>query len=350
MYIFITVEIIFIIQYNISDLLINFGGKLDMIDTEKRLYYKYSDYLKNKYGEKVYKLPINMDLTCPNRDGCIGYNGCIFCSEVGTGFESLSNRMSVSEQLEKNMSYIEKKYNAKKFIAYFQNFTNTYMPIKEFKNAVTDSIGDKIVEIAISTRPDCINDDYLEILNELKKEYKVNITIELGLQSVNYYTLDKINRGHSLAEFMDAVLRIKKFDFDICAHMILNLPWDNMRDIVEGAKILTVLEVNQIKLHSLYIAKNTELARLYNENKITIISKEDYIERVVAFLEYTNPNIAIQRLASRAPKEETIFCNWNTSWWKIKDGIENSMVENNTYQGRLCTYQNGRALTKKFSI
>ncbi|GMQ59870.1 TIGR01212 family radical SAM protein [Vallitalea sediminicola] len=320
-----------------------------MIDTEKRLYYRYSDYLKNKYGEKVYKLPINMDLTCPNRDGCIGYNGCIFCSEVGTGFESLSNTMTVGNQIKKNMSYIEKRYKAKKFIAYFQNFTNTYMPLVDFENAVTEAIADRIVEIAISTRPDCINDKYLELLQNIKRKYHVNITIELGLQSVNYYTLDKINRGHSLAEFIDAVLRIKKYDFDICTHMILNLPWDDDRDVVEGAKILTVLGVNQIKLHSLYIAKNTELERLYNENKITINSKEDYVGKVVAFLEYTDPDIAIQRLASRAPQEDTVFCNWNTSWWKIKDEIENKMIENNTYQGRLCTYQNGIALSKKFS-
>ncbi|MCT4598202.1 MAG: TIGR01212 family radical SAM protein [Vallitalea sp.] len=312
---------------------------------DNRLYYKYSDYLRNKYGEKVYKLPINLDLTCPNRDGCVGLEGCIFCSEVGTGFESLSNKLSVSSQIEKNMLYIEKKYKAQKFIAYFQNFTNTYMPIKEFEKAVIDSINNRIVEIAISTRPDCISDSYLEVLKKIEKDYNVNISIELGLQSVNYHTLNKINRGHSLAEYIDAVLRIKRYDFDICTHMILNLPWDDMTDVIESAKILSVLDINQIKLHSLYIAKNTSLADLYNKELISLASKEDYIDRVITFLEYIDKNIAIQRLVSRAPAEETLFCNWNTSWWKIKDEIEIKMEEKSSYQGKQCNYKNGSAIS-----
>lgn len=320
------------------------------METTKRLYYKYSDYLKNKYGEKVYKLPLNLDLTCPNRDGCIGYNGCSFCSEIGTGFESLSNTLDVKDQIKRNMVYIKKKYNANKFIAYFQNYTNTYLPINEFREAVIDSIEENIVEIDISTRPDCINNNYLDVLNNIKEQYGVNITIELGLQSVNYRTLDKINRGHSLAEFIDAVLRIKDYGFDICTHMILNLPYDELRDVIEGAKILSVLQINQVKLHSLYIAKNTSLAKLYNDKAINIITKDEYVDRVVKFLEYTDSNIAVQRLVSRAPKDETIFCNWDTSWWKIKDDIEDKMIQENTYQGRLCKYKNGSALIKKFNI
>jgi radical SAM protein (TIGR01212 family) len=312
---------------------------------DNRLYYKYSDYLRNKYGEKVYKLPINLDLTCPNRDGCVGFEGCIFCSEVGTGFESLSNKLSVSSQIEKNMLYIEKKYKAQKFIAYFQNFTNTYMPIKEFEKAVIESINNRIVEIAISTRPDCISDSYLEILKKIENDYNVNISIELGLQSVNYHTLNKINRGHSLAEYIDAVLRIKRYDFDKCTHMILNLPWDDMTDVIESAKILSVLDIDQIKIHSLYIAQNTSLADLYNKKLISLASKEDYIDRVITFLEYIDSDIAIQRLVSRAPAEETLFCNWNTSWWKIKDEIEIKMKEKNSYQGKQCNYKNGSAIS-----
>jgi len=297
------------------------------------LYNEYSKYLKEKYGEKVYKLPINIPVTCPNRDGTIGFGGCTFCAEIGTGFEMLDNKMSVKEQIQKNMEYISRKYKAKKFIAYFQNYTNTYLELEIFKNYIQDVIVPNVVEIAISTRPDCIGEEYLEFLYSIKTKYNINISIELGLQTVNYHTLLKINRGHTLAEFIDAVMRIKKYDFDVCTHVILNLPWDNIEDTVETAKILSVLEVEQVKIHSLYIIDNTEMGRLYKDRKIDLISKDEYIERVIIFLEYLNPNIVVQRLIGRAPEENSLFVNWGMSWWKIKDEILDKMLRENRFQG-----------------
>jgi radical SAM protein (TIGR01212 family) len=297
------------------------------------LYNEYSNFLKEKYGEKVYKLPVNIPCTCPNRDGTIGFGGCTFCAEVGTGFEMLNNTMSVKEQLKQNMEYISKKYKAKKFIAYFQNYTNTYVKFDMFKQYIRDAIMDNIVEISISTRPDCIGDEYLEFLNEIKNQYNINFSIELGLQTVNYHTLTSINRGHTLAEFIDAVLRIKKYDFDICTHVILNLPGDNIVDTVEAAKILSVLKVDQVKIHSLYIMENTKMGILYKNKEITVIKEEEYVERVITFLEYLDKNIAVQRLAGRAPKENSLFVNWGMSWWKIKDDILEKMDEEGRYQG-----------------
>jgi radical SAM protein (TIGR01212 family) len=297
------------------------------------LYNEYSNFLKEKYGEKVYKLPINIPCTCPNRDGTIGFGGCTFCAEVGTGFEMLNNTMSVKEQLKQNMEYISKKYKARKFIAYFQNYTNTYVKFDIFKQYIRDAIMDDIVEISISTRPDCIGDEYLKFLNEIKEQYNINFSIELGLQTVNYHTLISINRGHTLAEFIDAVLRIKKYDFDICTHVILNLPGDNIVDTVEAAKILSVLKVDQVKIHSLYIMENTKMGILYKNKEITVITEEEYVERVITFLEYLDKNIAVQRLAGRAPKENSLFVNWGMSWWKIKDDILEKMEEEGRYQG-----------------
>ncbi len=297
-----------------------------------KLYNKYSDYLKLKYGEKVYKLPVNIPCTCPNRDGTLGYGGCTFCADVGTGFEMLDNSLSVKEQLNKNMDYISKKYKSGKFIAYFQNYTNTYMDIERFKNYINDAIMDNIVEIAISTRPDCISDEILEFLNEIKKQ-NVNITIELGLQTVNYHTLKNINRGHTLAEFIDAVLRIKRYNFEICTHIILNLPGDTILDTVETAKILSVLKINQVKIHSLYIMENTEMGRAYKNNEITLISKDEYVERVIVFLEHLNMDITVQRLIGRAPEKDSLFVNWGMSWWKINDDILYKMKSENRYQG-----------------
>ena len=298
-----------------------------------KLYNEYSNFLKEKYKEKVYKLPVNIPCTCPNRDGTIGYGGCTFCAEVGTGFEMLENTMSVKEQITKNMSYISKKYKATKFIAYFQNYTNTYVKFETFKSYIKEAIIENIVEISISTRPDCIGDEYLEFLNDVKNNYNINISIELGLQTVNYHNLISINRGHTLAEFIDAVLRIKKYDFEICTHVILNLPGDNIIDTVETAKILSVLNVNQVKIHSLYIMENTKLGILYENEEITVITEEEYVERVVVFLEYLDKNIVVQRLVGRAPKEHSLFVNWGMSWWKIKDDILGKMEIEGRYQG-----------------
>ncbi|HHZ00107.1 MAG TPA: TIGR01212 family radical SAM protein [Tissierellia bacterium] len=298
-----------------------------------KLYNEYSDYLKSKYGEKVYKLPVNIPCTCPNRDGTLGFGGCTFCSDVGAGFETLDNSLSVKDQLTRNMEYISKKYKAGKFIAYFQNYTNTYMGLESFKSYINDAVMDNIVEIDISTRPDCISDEILEYLSDLKNLNRVNITVELGLQTANYHTLRDINRGHTLAEFIDAVLRIKEYDFDICAHVILNLPGDTMLDTVETAKILSALKIDQVKIHSLYIMEGTEMGRAYKNNEIAVISKDEYVERVIVFLEHLDKEIAVQRLIGRAPEEKSLFVNWSMSWWRIKDEILNKMESEKRYQG-----------------
>ena len=173
------------------------------------LYYPYSKYLKNKYGEKVYKLPINLPGTCPNRDGTLGDTGCYYCAEVGAGFESLDSNISIKHQLLKNKEYIGKRYGAKKFIAYFQNYTGTYMSSKELQANLYQAVIDDIVLINISTRPDCISDEILEMLKDFKEEMNIDICLEVGLQTANYKTLDKIGRGHDLSQFIDAIIRVK---------------------------------------------------------------------------------------------------------------------------------------------
>lgn len=305
----------------------------------------YSKYLKEKYGEKVYKLPLNLPLTCPNRDGATGVGGCSFCADVGAGFESLENTLSVKEQLEKNMDYIRRRYKANKFIAYFQNYTNTYMELDKFEQYMNEAIIEDIVEISVSTRPDAINDEYLKILKDVESK-GVNISIELGLQTVNYHTLKKINRGHTLAELIDAVIRIKKYGFETTVHLILNLPNDNMDDIIENAKVLSALKVDGVKLHSLYIAKGTKMACEYENEEIEMIELEEYVKRVCVFLQYISKNIVIHRLIGRAPEENTLFCNWNTSWWKIKDMIDEYLEINDIHQGDKCDYLNGKSVKK----
>ncbi len=311
---------------------------------EKVLYRKYSDYLREKYGEKVYKIPVNIPVTCPNRDGRLGHGGCTFCADVGAGFENLENTIPVAQQMASNIQHIRKKYKAEKYIAYFQNFSNTYLELEDFKRVVIEAIREDVVELCISTRPDCIREEYLAFLQGLSEEKSVEISIELGLQTVNYHSLLYINRGHTLAEFIDAVLRIKKYGFEICAHLILNLPGDNMVDVVENAKVLSALGVQQVKLHALYIMKGTVMGSQYEAGEFKIISVEEYKERVITFLEYLNPEIVVQRLIGRAPEENSLFVNWNMSWWRIRDEIEAQMQQQGTYQGRRADYLNGKAL------
>lgn len=312
--------------------------------SEAKLYYKYSDYLKEKYGEKVYKLPINLPITCPNR---IAGSGCSFCAEVGTGFEAMESSVSVTEQINKTKELISRKYKAKKYIAYFQNYTNTFMPLEQFRSYMTEAANaSDIVEISISTRPDCIRTDYLDILKEIREAYQIEIHIELGLQTVNYHTLDAINRGHGLAEYLDAVLQIKQYGFTICTHVILNLPQDTIRDTIETARILSALKIDIVKLHSLYIAKHTKLAEEYENGTITVCSKNEYLQRLVTFLEYLDPRIVVERLFSRVPEEEAVFSNWNTSWWKLQDEVIEKMEQEETRQGGKFDYLNGCALKK----
>ncbi len=308
------------------------------------LYYKYSDYLKEKYGEKVYKLPVSIPCTCPNRDGLLGTGGCIFCGDTATGFELLPDSLPLKEQIKKNKQRIGKRYGAKKFIVYFQNYSNTYLPLETLNLYLYQAVEEGVVQIALSTRPDCISQECLSLLSHFSKKTGVDIAIELGVQTANYKTLKKINRGHTMAEVVDAIRLIQDYGFEIGCHVILNLPWDEMDDTIETAKILSALKIDTVKLHSLYVLKQSELGRQYLAGEISIISKEEYQERVITFLQYLSPNIAVQRLLARAPEGDSLFCNWNTSWWKIKDAIDEKMKRENRRQGDLFDYLGGRAV------
>jgi radical SAM protein (TIGR01212 family) len=174
----------------------------------------------------------------------------------------------------------------------------------------------------------------------------VDIVVELGLQTVNYHALDTLNRNHGLAEFIDAVLRIKSYGLETCVHYIVDLPMDDMRDTIEGAKILSALGVEQVKCHSLFILKDTPLGDMYLRGEISPISKDEYIERLITFLEYLNPGMVVQRLVGRAPADRTLFCNWDTSWWKLQEMAEKKMMEENRFQGKLYGYLNGEQRLK----
>ncbi len=309
-------------------------------------YRVYSEYLRERYGEKVYKLPVSLPVTCPNRDGTCGTAGCVFCGEIGAGYENLPASLAVADQLAANIAHIAPKYKARKFIAYFQNFSNTFLPPVALAGYLDQACRPGVVGVAVATRPDCLADRHLEVLAAARAAHNVDIYLELGLQTANYRSLRKVNRGHTLAEFIDAVVRARKQGIEVCAHVIPNLPWDDMTDTVETAKVLSALGVEQVKLHALYVVKGTVLADWYERGEVNLISREEYVERVVAFLEYLHPTVVIQRLVGRAPASHTLFANWQSGWWTIRDDIEHLLEERDTRQGRLCNYLGGAAAGK----
>ena len=311
---------------------------------EKQYYYAYSKYLKEKYGEKVYKLPVNLPVTCPNRkEG----GGCLFCADAGTGFEAKESMMPVLEQLQSSREKVEKRYHAHKFIVYFQNYTNTFLPLPALLQYMEEAAGmENIVEISLSTRPDCIRQDYLEAFQNFRERTGIEVSIELGLQTVNYHTLSAMNRGHGLAEFINAVLLIAPHHFPVCVHMILNLPGDTMEDARESARVLSALPVSMVKLHSLYIPKECALYKEYEAGNIQICSKQEYIERLAEFISLLRKDIVVERLFSRIPEKDSAFSNWGNSWWKLTDEWKALMEERQYVQGIRCDYLNGAALNR----
>lgn len=280
---------------------------------------------------KVYKIPIHLKGTCPNRDGTKGRGGCIFCGEEGGSFDWV--RGSIREQYRNNKEFIAKRYKAEGFIAYFQNFTGTYLPIEDFRRSLEEIALENPLGVSISTRPDCLGEEYLDCAEDLFGAE--NVTFELGLQSPNNETLDLLNRGHSVEDYIEGARRLKERGFRLSTHMILDLPWDKEGDMIKGAKLLNEVGSDEVKIHNLYVPKGTKLAEWYGYGQFQPIEMEAFINRVILFLEHLDPDMVIGRLLGRAPEENVLFANWGRSWFYIRDEIVRRMEREGKCQGRL---------------
>lgn len=296
-------------------------------------YRKISDCLKEHYGDKTYKIPVHLKGTCPNRDGRVGTGGCTICGEGGIDFDLLDANLSVKEQVEKNKKRIVEKYGAKHFIIYFQNYTTTYMPIEKILALLQEVKDEDVREIALSARPDFLKDELLDALKVYKEETGIEIVFEMGIQCFNDQILKDINRGHGVQEILDAVKRIHKRGLIVCAHLILNLPGETHEDVLYSAQMVNELGIKRVKCHSLYIAKKSALAKDYTEGKIDMIAADTFIKRVIDFLRHINPEICVERLFSRAPESESLFCNWGRSWRFLQNELERMMKEQGIHQG-----------------
>lgn len=294
-------------------------------------YRKFSTYLQETYGEKVYKIPISLDGTCPNRDGLVGVGGCTICAEGGVGFELHHASKPIAEQLEQNKRHIRTKYKAQKYIIYFQNYTTTYRELGDIVDLIAQVDGDDVVEIGLSARPDTLSNELLQTL----ADYPKKIVLELGVQLFNDKILEEINRGHDVACVLDALERIRQYGLSVCVHLILNLPGATMDDTVLAVEMLNRYQVERVKLHSLYIPKGSAIAKDFQAGRLDLIGEMDYYDRLEAFIQRAHPKMIIERLFGRAPEEDSLFCNWDRSWRYLQNEFERRLSDKHIFQGEL---------------
>ncbi len=298
-------------------------------------YRSLSSYLKEKFGEKVYRVSIDAGFTCPNRDGTLAYGGCIFCDEAGSRARYVEPQLPIREQLIKGMDFIGRRFGARKFIAYFQAYSNTYAPIEKLREIYSIPLEfPEVVGISISTRPDLVSEDVLTLLDELSD--KVHVWLEIGVQSFHYRSLVKVRRFHGVAESIDAILRAQKHRVEVVTHVILGLPGETVREMIETARILSALGVNGVKMHHLYVVKNTDLAKLYENGKVKVFdTPEDYAKVAALFIAHLSPEIVIHRLAGRAPADMLIAPEWTSNKFAPIQAIQKELEDKNLYQGKL---------------
>ncbi|MCD7779525.1 MAG: TIGR01212 family radical SAM protein [Candidatus Gastranaerophilales bacterium] len=300
-------------------------------NTDKR-YNRFSDHLRNLYGVKVYKVTLDAGFTCPNRDGTISDEGCIFCDNGGSFSQLYPSSISVKEQLDLGILLSVDKYKAKKFLAYFQAYSNTYKPVKELEKIYNEALShEDVIGMSIGTRPDCIDNEKLDLIaNYAKDRY---VWIEYGLQSIHERSLKFINRGHSFETFCHALKETQKRDINVCAHVILGLPVETKKDMLETAKVLGDLGVNGVKIHLLCVLNNTRLAKLYFQGKIPIMEEDEYVETVCDFLELLPPEVTIHRLAGNGLKPNMLAPAWLSKKFVVLNKIDKLLEKRNSFQG-----------------
>ena len=291
-------------------------------------YYPYSKYLKETFNKKVYKITLDAGLYCPNRDGTISFGGCLFCDEVGS-YSRCNQKISIKDQIQASIEKLSAQFKAEAFIAYFQSYSNTYASVEKLKN-IYDSVFefDKIVSIAIGTRPDCIDEEKLDLISSYPEPW-----VEYGLQSAKDETLKFINRGHDFECFKNAVIKTKEKGIKVCAHIILGLPNENKKDMMETAKKLADLNIDSIKIHMLTILKDSPLAKMYFENPFYLMDMEQYSEIVCDILEILPKTCNIQRIAGSGYSETTICPKWVNRRFEILNMIDKIMLRRNSFQG-----------------
>ena len=304
--------------------------------TNKR-YYQFSEYLKNKFGKKVYKITLDADFSCPNRDGKISSGGCIFCDDGGSFSRAHSKLLSVQEQVQEGIHNLSTRFKAQKFMSYFQAYSNTYKPVDELKNIYDASLcHPDIVGISIGTRPDCVDETKLDLIASYTNNYET--WVEYGLQSMHDKTLRFINRGHDFETFVKAYNLTKQRGINVGVHVILGLPGETKEDMLTTIKTLAEMGVDGVKFHCLCIFPNTKLYDMYEAGEIKLLEEDEYVDIACDCIELLPSDTTIHRLGGNGLQAIKVAPKWLNKKFEILNKIDFELEKRNSYQGFYFNY------------
>jgi radical SAM protein (TIGR01212 family) len=296
-------------------------------------YFAHNFYLRERFGGRVQKVSLDGGFTCPNVDGTVARGGCVFCDNRSFSPSRRLPRTTIRGQLDEGIRRLKTRYRADHFLAYFQPATNTYAPVERLRPLYEQALEHpQVVGLAIGTRPDCVPDDVLDLLGELSG--RTYVSVEYGLQTIHDRSLDWMNRGHHYDAFLDAIQRSRGRGFEICAHVMLGLPGESREDMRATAREVARLNLDAVKLHNLYVVKNTPLAEQFAAGQVTLLSRDEYVAAVVDFLELLPSTCVVERVSGEAPPDYFVAPAWCLDKPGLKAAIEAEFARRGTWQGR----------------
>ncbi|WP_291632356.1 TIGR01212 family radical SAM protein [Clostridium sp.] len=296
-------------------------------------YHSLNYFLRGKFSDKVFKIALDAGFSCPNRDGTINSSGCLFCSERGSGDFAGNRKFSITRQFEDIKEMMSKKWKTGKYIAYFQAYTNTYASIEILRDKYEEAISQEgVVGLAIATRPDCLDDAVLDLIEEYSN--RVFTWVELGLQTSNDESANIINRGYKLLRFEEALKNLNKRNIEVVVHTIFGLPGENKEDMLKTIDYVAHSNIKGIKMHLLHLMENTPMVELYKKGKLVFLEQDDYIDIICTAITMLPPNMVIHRLTGDAPRDLLIGPMWSLKKWEVLNGIDNKLKELDLYQGK----------------
>jgi len=298
------------------------------------LYYSLNQFLRERFGERVQKVPLDAGFTCPNRDGSKARGGCLYCNVYGSGTGAFRKGLSVREQMLSGMEHMTRRYGARKFLAYFQAFSNTYGPPELLRRRYEEALVDeRVVGLCVGTRPDCVDEAVAEVLAEFKNR-GLMLWVELGLQSVHNETLVRINRGHTFEDFVRALEVLKVRDLLVCVHIIFGLPGEGHLEMLETVRTLARLPIDGLKFHELYVVKGSAMEKLYREGRYRPLSQGEYADLVAEAIAHLPPKVVVQRLTGDPRPEELVAPDWARDKGGTRRLIEETLLNRGLYQGK----------------